>query len=189
MKKIRYIITWSRWDVLRHYDMLVTIIHFITTDRDIHLSEIIRSLRNLKSCLDGQQLRRKTRSKDTDLSASTLDTVDFPLKRCKFTGRKWSHTHLNPSILGWFFKFSYLMLSWYINLSQWRNRIINRQREFSEVQIFSYQLSHTFILITFRVFYESFSSKSMFFMWFISVSNIVQVINCIGITDKDMVCV
>lgn len=73
----------------------MTIIHFITTDRDIHLGETIRSLRNFKSCLDRQQLLRKTWRKDTDLSESTPDTVDFPLKRCKFTGRKGSHTDLN----------------------------------------------------------------------------------------------
>lgn len=46
----------------------MTIIHFITTDRDIHLGEIIRSLRNFKSCLDRQQLLQKTWRKDTDLS-------------------------------------------------------------------------------------------------------------------------
>lgn len=77
----------------------MTIIHFITTDRDIHLGEIIRSLRNFKSCLDRQQLLQKTWRKDTDLSESTPDTVDFPLKRCKFTGRKGSHTDLNPLIM------------------------------------------------------------------------------------------
>lgn len=162
----------------------MTIIHFITTDRDIHLSEIIRSLRNLKSCLDWQQLRRKTWRKDTDLSESTPDTVDFTLKRCKFTGRKRSHTHLNPSILGWFFL---IFILYFVLIYQFISVKIS-DNKFSEgileVRILSYQLSHTFTLTTYLVFYKYFSSKSMFFlnvcMWFISVSNMVQVINCIG---------
>lgn len=130
----------------------MTIIHFITTDRDIHLGEIIRSLRNFKSCLDRQQLLQKTWRKDTDLSESTPDTVDFPLKRCKFTGRKGSHTDLNPLIMHKviFLIFILRFVLMYLSIPVKISDIKSSENFFRSSNSLS-QYSYTFILITYRV--------------------------------------